>query len=364
MIFTFPYVQVCIYIILLILGKQFCKSWFERTSTQKYIPVAVLEDEFSILSRSLSSSFMTNKTWLPYLVKCLGERREGLQHHSVRLVSFTHSVKFFMFIEHTPEALSPEILGRCFPLRGSQCFYFLLSSVNFSSVIIQEEHWKSISQFRQLHFYFFLLKRILLSVNSSSSEIHCVTFRILSLRNQVCQIQNGSCSVSGTSDQYFANFDYLSSSVGLHLWIKPLLICMWFCLFILITCICNDFTCTTPRKKVFFLSDSSDKSQHCMYIHIYVQTVRVFFVQSYMLDGYWRTLTLVWYLYQLAVPIILPFMCMRSKKNPDEPSFCEMERQLHKLVTFLFCASHNFVRRELWASEQGSKGKALPSRMQ
>lgn len=56
MILTFPYVQVCIYIILLILGKQFCKSWFESTSTQKYVAVAVLEDEFNILARSSSSS--------------------------------------------------------------------------------------------------------------------------------------------------------------------------------------------------------------------------------------------------------------------------------------------------------------------
>jgi len=55
MILTFPYVQVCIYIILLTLGKQFCKSWFESTSTQKYVVVAVLEEEFSVLARSSSS---------------------------------------------------------------------------------------------------------------------------------------------------------------------------------------------------------------------------------------------------------------------------------------------------------------------
>lgn len=187
-----------------------------------------------------------------------------------------------MFIEHTPEALSPEVLGRCFPLQDSQCFYFLLSSVNFSSVIIQEEleeHWKSISQFRQLCFCFFLLNRILLSVNSSSSEIHCVIFRILSLQKT---------SLPNSEWRLFNKWHFWSVlqtqalitspvTVGLHLSIKPLLICIWFCLFILIAFVCNDFTCTTQRKKVFFLSDSSHKPQHCMYIHIYVQTVWAFF---------------------------------------------------------------------------------------
>lgn len=184
---------------------------------------------------------MNNKTCLPYLLKCMGGRKKGYQHCSVPLTNFPRSAEYFMFIEHTlylwrswGSACSFEIA----------CFFFF----NFCCpVLIFYQFLRRDGRIFEVPFpvqtnsfpssdSFFLKEPSCLWNFSYSHKMHCHLQSSFSEEDiyQICYV---ACWITGTSDTY-------PVTVRLLLRLKPLFMCIQFCLFILVTCMFNAFTCT------------------------------------------------------------------------------------------------------------------------
>lgn len=124
---------------------------------------------------------------------------------------------------------------------------------------------------------------------------------------------------------------------------------MWFLLHI---------AALSMKKKIFFLSDSNRNLQLCVGTSVSKHCF-LFRASSWILeDANTHLISL-----STSCPYPLTIQIYEEKKNPDQTSFCQMEKQLPKL---LFCPNsffvpHIFGRREFWASEQGSEGRAFPS---